>query len=253
MPITFKIDGKVVSVPKGTDLLKAARMNGIKIPSLCYHDAVKPYSVCRVCSVKVVKKGWAKYTAACSMLAEEGIEVFTSTEDVINLRKIMIELQLAKSPEAEPVLKLAQEYSIDAQRFSVPDAQADDCILCGLCVRVCDEVIQASAIGFKSRGHDRSVSTTFDVSSEACIGCAACAHVCPTNYIKYEQTADTRTIWKQTFEMLKCKTCGKAIVTKKEAEYLTKLKEVPIEYYEICDECHRKETADKFKNLAKYL
>ena len=253
MPITFKIDGKVISVIKGTDLLKAARMNGIEIPSLCYHDAVKPYSVCRICTVKVIKKGWTKYTAACSMLAEEGIEVFTNTEDVINLRKIMIELLLAKSPEAEPILKLEQEYGIDAQRYSITEAKADDCILCGLCVRVCDEVIQASAIGFKNRGHEREVTTPFDVTPDACIGCASCAHVCPTNYIKYEQTQKTRTIWGKTFEMQNCSICGKAIVTKDEAAHLSKLKGTPVEYYEICDDCHRKETANNFQKLAKFM
>ena len=253
MPITFKIDGKLVSVPKGTDLLKAARMNGIQIPSLCYHDAVKPYSVCRVCTVKVVNKGWAKFTAACSMLAEEGIEVFTNTEDVINLRRIMIELLLAKSPNATPVIKLANEYGIDANRFSVSAEQADDCILCGLCVRVCEEIIQASAIGFKNRGHEREVSTPFAIAPEACVGCASCANVCPTNYIKYEQTPDTRTIWDKTFEMQKCKICGKAIVTKAEAEHLSNLKGTPKEYYEICDDCHRKETADNFNKLAKFM
>ena len=99
--IKFKIDGIETEVEKGTTILEAAGELGIHIPTLCYHPAIEPYQVCRVCLVEVVKKGWGKLVPACGHMAEAGTEVFTSNERVLKRRKTIVELILAQAPNSE--------------------------------------------------------------------------------------------------------------------------------------------------------
>jgi heterodisulfide reductase subunit A len=124
-----------------------------------------------------------RMVTACNYPAQEGIEVLTASERVLRYRRMIVEFELGRCSTVKVLRDLADELGIDKSRFG-DDKQ--ECILCGLCVRMCSEVIGANAIGFVNRGIDREVSTPYHEISDACIGCGACAQVCPTGVIKLE-------------------------------------------------------------------
>jgi len=183
--IRAKIDGKLVTVEEGTTVLKAAEAAGIHIPTLCYHPLLEPYSACRVCLVEVRTPRGAELVTSCSTRVEEGMEILTETDRVREARRINLELIMARAPAAENVQKLARELGIERTRFPIEHPE-EKCILCGLCVRACETVVGAHAIGFANRGADRVVTTPFDEPSEDCISCGTCAFFCPTGAITME-------------------------------------------------------------------
>lgn len=179
--IKFTLNGKEYEVNKGTTILEVAREAGITIPTLCHHEELSPYGACRLCLVEVVKRGWPSIQPACLYPAQEGIEVTTDTERVKKSRKILLELYLARSPGSYPIIELAREYGVKNTRFKLKEKS--DCILCGLCVRACDEISKRNAISFAQRGSNRVIVTPFVELAETCVGCKACMAVCPTNTI----------------------------------------------------------------------
>jgi heterodisulfide reductase subunit A len=188
--IKFKINGTETEVEKGTTILEAAEELGIHIPTLCYHPAVEPYQVCRVCLVEVVKNGWGKLVPACGHLAEEGTEVFTENERVLKRRRTIVELILAEAPNSERVRAIARELGIQKSRFEPKGGR--ECILCGLCVNVCNEVMGVGAISFANRGTRREVTVPYAEMSEVCSTCGACARVCPTGVIDLATISEHR-------------------------------------------------------------
>lgn len=182
--ITFKINDKECHAPKGTTLLEAATAEGIKIPTLCYNKELTPYGACRLCLVEITGGGRPSLQAACTYKVAEGLEIKTDTDRVKKVRNVVFELLIARSPGSQQIKDLAAEYGVTETRIELK--QTEDCVLCGLCVRVCAEIAERSAQSFSGRGSSKSVQTPFNKVSETCIGCGACAHLCPTNTIAIE-------------------------------------------------------------------
>ncbi|MCK4679074.1 MAG: (2Fe-2S)-binding protein [Bacteroidales bacterium] len=174
--ITLQINGLQVKVEKGTTLLEVAKFLGFPIPTLCHMEGLSPYGACRLCVVEIGERSNAKLVSSCTYLAEEGLKVRTASARVVKARKMIIELLLASSPQSKTIQDLAAAYEIRQQRFK---QEYEDCILCGLCVRMCEEQMMAKAIGFRGRGENRSIGTPFDVQAEACRLCGGCMYVCP--------------------------------------------------------------------------
>ncbi|KKL67095.1 hypothetical protein LCGC14_2138380, partial [marine sediment metagenome] len=149
MMIDLTIDGQPLKVEEGSTILQAAERVGIKIPTLCYHKALSPYGACRICLVEIGRNGRSQIEASCQYRVQSGMVVRTSSERVLKARKIMVELLLARCPNSKRIRELADELGIKETRFPKKD---EDCLLCGLCVRMCEERMGKSTIGFANRG-----------------------------------------------------------------------------------------------------
>lgn len=181
--VSVKIDGQEIQVEEETTILKAARELGITIPTLCYNDILEPYAVCRVCTVELKRGKRTRLVTACNYPLREPVVIRTNSEKVQQLRRMNLELLMARAPGAKIVQDLAAEMGVDKTRFPIENPE-EKCILCGLCVQVCNDVVAAHALGFANRGSERVVATPFKDTPEACILCGACAHFCPTGHIK---------------------------------------------------------------------
>ncbi len=182
--ISLSIDGKQATVEEGTTVLEAARSVGIDIPTLCYHRELRPNSACRLCTVEVTQGGRSRLTASCALPAEDGMEVQTATEQVLTGRRIVLELLVARCGDVEALKELAAGIGAKTDRLA---AKEDNCILCGLCVAVCSQVMGARAIGFSGRGVDRKVTHPFGRKAVDCLACGACVYLCPTGAMQMEQ------------------------------------------------------------------
>jgi len=134
--INLVIDGQKVQVEKGKTILEAATSAGIFIPTLCYHKALPSYGACRLCIVEINEAGRLKIETSCTYPAIEGIEVKTNTPRLQRNRRIIAELLLARCPDVEKIKILAGSFGATG---SVYPQRNDDCIQCGLCVRMCRE------------------------------------------------------------------------------------------------------------------
>jgi len=186
--IRVTIDGHEVLVQRGTTILQAATELSIDIPTLCHHPALEPYGACRLCTVEIVRDGWSQLVTSCNYPIRGEIEVLTASDKVVSGRRMIVELLWARCPEARIFQELAARYGIEKPRFESRPGEL--CYLCGLCVRVCDELVGAKAISLAGRGVDREVTTPFYEVSEACIACGACEFICPTGAIKVTDVTD---------------------------------------------------------------
>jgi coenzyme F420-reducing hydrogenase beta subunit len=179
--VTLRIDDKEVKANEGATILDVARKLGVDIPTLCYISTLSPFGACRLCSVEITdKRGRKRIVTSCNYPVEEGLVVSTKSEKVLKTRKLLLELLLARCPKVKKIQDLAREYGVEKPRFWIEDVE-EDCILCGLCARVCEERIGIYAINFAKRGVEREVTTPYNRFSDDCIGCGACALVCPTH------------------------------------------------------------------------
>jgi NADH dehydrogenase/NADH:ubiquinone oxidoreductase subunit G len=174
--ISLTINGLPVTVDKGTTILEAAKFLGFPIPTLCHMDGLEPYGACRLCVVEIGEGNSARLVTSCTYRAEEGLKVRTASNRVLRARRMIIELLLGTCPQSKVIQDLASAHGVKRQRFK---QEHEDCILCGLCVRMCKEQMAAKAIGFQGRGENRRIGTPFDIKSEVCRLCGGCIYVCP--------------------------------------------------------------------------
>ena len=183
--IHLTIDDRMIEVPEGRTLLEACREHNIHIPTLCFHPALEPYGGCRLCMVELSQpKGRSRLVAACVYPCEEGAVIKTKSEIVLRSRRLTAELILAASYNTPEMLNISEELGVKDVRFKLPEENA--CVLCGLCVRACKEIVGVSAISVIQRGISKKVSTPFQVTSSRCIGCGTCVLICPTGAFKFE-------------------------------------------------------------------
>jgi bidirectional [NiFe] hydrogenase diaphorase subunit len=175
--VHLAINGLGVDVEEGTTLLEAARSLGFPIPTLCHMDGLSPYGACRLCVVEIGEGPRAKLVSSCTYPAQEGLRVRTASRRVLRARRMILMLMLASCPQSKIVQDLAAKFGgIRGHPFK---QEYEDCLLCGLCVRMCEEQMMAKAIGFRGRGQNRSIGTPFDIKSDVCRTCGGCMYVCP--------------------------------------------------------------------------
>jgi bidirectional [NiFe] hydrogenase diaphorase subunit len=176
--LTVTIDGKEVFAEKGATLLDAARSAGIDIPTLCHHEALKPYGGCRLCLVELKQGKRSSLVASCGYFVKQGLTVETDSPRVRRARKLILELLLAMMEDDPKIRRYARDYGVGKPRY---DRSLTHCINCGLCVRYCDEVKKANCIGFVGRGVDREVAwIPLDSYKKTCEQCLECKDLCPT-------------------------------------------------------------------------
>lgn len=247
------IDGKKVAAQEGETILQVARRNGFDIPTLCHSDALPGITSCRICMVEVKENGRVKRVASCAYPVHEGMEVTTNSEVVIKTRNVLLNLYSSRVPNNKDIKALKEKYAVpEMERLQVNKGEthlAENCVLCGLCVKACAEM-GTNAISTVFRGAEKKVGTPFDEPSEPCIGCGACAAVCPTEAIQMNQENGVRTIWDKKFELVKCDKCGKYFATTEEIAYITKKIGNDMDMT-LCESCKQKENAVKFKDALK--
>ena len=177
----LQIDGKEVKATEGMTVLEAAQHADIFIPTLCHHEKLNPYGGCRICSVEVETRGRTKMVASCLYPVEPDLVVRTRSEKIDSVRKMILELLLAHAPDAPDLKDLAQTYGADRDRF---DKEPSFCILCGLCVRYCDEVKKKHAVGFIDNGAKREINFIPEIAAKECWNCKECFPLCPTSYLQ---------------------------------------------------------------------
>lgn len=172
--INLEIDGQMVAAAPGTTVLNAARSIGIKIPTLCDDDRLEAYGACRMCMVEIeTKRGRKRLVASCVYPIEEGLKVQTGSDQVMKIRRMIIELLW-------PAWQLyAEEYGVKTSRFKTGMA---DCSLCGLCVRYASEVKKCHKIHFTGRGIERKPAL-IDGAELSCRACGECFSLCGSGWI----------------------------------------------------------------------
>ncbi len=204
---TLSIDGKKIQAPPGRTLLELAREHAIWIPTLCYHEALKPYSGCRLCVVELATPRGSRLVAACTYPCEPGAVVRTDSEMVRQSRQVAAELLLARAGHVPFIQELAASLGVHNTPYTLP---SDDCILCARCVRACREIVGVGAISMAERGPGREVVPPFHISSADCIECTTCVLVCPTGAITLQNIIDRdRTLhtWPSQYARRACRLC----------------------------------------------
>ena len=235
------IDNQICECKKGEYILDVAERNGIRIPTLCHHAALGEQGCCRVCIVEVEESGRKRIVTACVYPVSRECAVETDSDRVREQRGIILELLRRRAPESPEIAVLCETYHAPKlDRLRALDS--GKCILCGLCVQACGR-LGSGAINTMLRGTEKLVGTPYDEPSPDCIGCGSCAEVCPTGHIAVTETADTRTIWGRTFDLVKCERCGAVLDTPESLVHAAKRigQSVPV----LCETCRRRYMTDE--------
>ena len=205
------INGQSVAT-EAPRLIEAVRAQGIEIPALCYHPALSPAGACRLCAVEVTQPGKsAKIALSCCVRVKEGMEVRTDTDRVHQARVKAFNELIHYAPESQKIRDLAAQFGVE-----LPPAP-DECIRCRLCVRVCREVVGASALSLEKRNGTQYVVPNPD---NPCLGGGTCVNICPTGAIKMHDSGDLRTIQIRDeiigqVSLQRCEACGNLFATER--------------------------------------
>lgn len=223
------IDKKEYEFKEGISVLDACREIGIEIPTLCHDDRLVAHSACRLCLVEMKHNG--KLVTSCSTKIWDGMEVFTSTDKVMKARKDVLDMLFSNHPEDCLTCDKSgecrlQDYCYDygvkrgsygGEKRNLPMDSSnhfytydpDKCILCGLCVRVCDELQCTSAIDFVDRGFGTIVGTPFGggLAESTCVSCGNCVSVCPVGALM-PKTKEKFRLWETKKVKTTCSYCG---------------------------------------------
>ncbi len=236
------IDDMDVEVTYGETILTAARRAGIHIPTLCYHEAFEGQGRCRLCLVEVDYRGKKQIVTSCTYPVTDEITVRTSTPRIQKMRKNIIMLLYKQASSSTLLQDMFREYG--CQENSLHDNPEEKCILCNLCVLACEEM-GSSAISLIMRGTEKRVATPYDEASEVCLGCGACAAICPTQAIEVIEQDGYRIIWNKKFKLLNCQRCGRPFATEEQLAYINSKGNYTDNL--ICLSCRRKMTAEKIQ------
>ena len=200
--VNFKINGKDASAPEGTVIIEAAKQHGVEVTNLCYNRKLKPFAACRTCMVDVRSAdGKKELVYSCTHPVAEGIEVFTDTEETDRYNGACLEMLLVEHPLDCPICDKSgvcplqdntealqmSNGRFEIQRRNEPSDKSNPliefylnrCILCGLCVRACDEIQGVQALDFHQRGMKSMIGTANQEPLD-CEFCGNCITVCPT-------------------------------------------------------------------------
>lgn len=226
--VTLTIDNKQVSVAKDATIYDAAKAAGVNIPILCHDKKLKPFGACRMCLVEVEQmKG--RLIPACTTPVTEGMIVRCSTEPVEKARKLVLELLMLNHPLDCPVCdkggdcelqNLAFDHKVNVNRLSdekfhheidynnpLIERDQNRCVLCGKCVRICDEIVSRGALTFISRGIETKIGTEFDGPLN-CEFCGSCISVCPVGALLARPFKFKARFWALTKKKTVCGYCG---------------------------------------------
>lgn len=226
--ITVTVDGKKVEIPLGATILDAANAAGSRVPTLCHDSKLHPFGACRICLVEVEGTP-RKFTPSCTTPAMDNMVVKTTTHALIEARRMVLELLLIKHPLDCPVCDkagecqlqdLAHEYGLGPSRFDPekdylpPDYESaiierniSRCILCGKCVRICDEQNGVGEWAFTRRGTKARISTDFDRPLD-CEFCGECVEICPVGALTTRQFKYKARSWNLEGTKSVCNYCG---------------------------------------------
>ncbi len=225
--VTLTIDGIQVTVPRETTILDAAARAGIKIPTLCHNKRLSAFGACRICIVQ--QKGRKNLMPSCFTPVRNGMEILTNSPDVLKARRTQLQLILITHPLECPVCdaggecdlqNLVYEYGVidnpfQGEKADTPtdhvspfiERNVDRCVLCGMCVRICDEVVGANEISFLNRGWKTKIGTDFDRPLN-CEFCGQCMSVCPVGALNDRIFLHKARIWDLQETKTTCAYCS---------------------------------------------
>ena len=225
--IKLKIDGIEIEVEKGKTILEAAQSAGVRIPSLCHDRRLIPFGACRLCVVQ--QKGKPELLPACFTPAKEGMEIVTHSPEILESRKLQLQFILLNHPMIFPrcekevefaLQRLVYEYGAEEtlypwERISFPvddhspllQRDSDKCILCGRCVRICDEVQGVGELSFSKRGIKTVIDTDFHRPLQ-CEFCGQCMDTCPVGAITSDRFDYTIKAWELKETTTPCPYCA---------------------------------------------
>ncbi|MBN2846493.1 MAG: (2Fe-2S)-binding protein [Deltaproteobacteria bacterium] len=234
--VTIKINDRKVKAEEGSTILENAQKLKIAIPTLCHHSDLSPFGACRLCTVEVKTNGRWQLASSCNTPVEEGMEIVTDSKNVSEGRKLAAELLYYKYPTTKAVRDVAEKAGVAVSKDE--KAEGHDCILCGLCVRTCREIVGVNALTFQDRGPGRDIEEPkIEFDPNRCIGCGSCAYVCPTGYVTMEEEGAKRIIWDKVFTMVSCSVCGKRFAPEDQLRYISRQTGVPFSELSVCVDC----------------